>query len=221
MTDDLYNPANDKPARPFATPSVTDTKAEEIPPVHYRYRIGVVLTPQLETQINSVRGGVGLSTAEAGAFKLLSDFHLKDGASDAEDSADDNQDANPSDMLVVTLRAWAKKHLPFTLEITKMTALVIGEQRYAAGFGLDNVKVLTKAQATLQAAFAEHVTPISEEPFLPHIPVADHVPAAKYPRLLFGLNGGLEPTSFTFKAVELLRADENDMRWEVVEKVSI
>ena len=182
------------------TPS-RPTPAPDTP--KFRYRIAVVLSPQLELQLNAARQSVSIPVARPGIFALQEDFETSD-----------------IDAVQAAITSWAEENLPLTVEVERVVAEVIGEQRYLAGFALEPAGKLNAAQQALAGALANSIRPISDDalPFAPRLPVSDHTPAVDFPRLIHELQKRFEAAEWAIEAVELLRVPEDDDRWEVVQK---
>ena len=56
-----------------------------------------------------------------------------------------------------------------------------------------------------------------DEDEIARLPVADHVPAEDFLTLVHSLQMNFSPLTWQIEGIELLRAPENDLRWEVVE----
>jgi hypothetical protein len=182
------------------TPARTTSTPEAI---KFRYRIAVVLSPQLELQLNAARQSVSIPVARPGIFALQEDFESSD-----------------IDSVQTVIKSWAAEHLPLEVEVERVVAEVSGEQRYLTGFALEPAQKLNAAQQALATSLANNIRPVGEGalPFAPRLPVSDHTPAADFPRLVHELQKRFEATEWVIEAVELLRVPEGDDRWEVVQK---
>jgi hypothetical protein len=201
--------ARDRPAVPRQTgpairvtppaPARTTSTPEAI---KFRYRIAVVLSPQLELQLNAARQSVSIPVARPGIFALQEDF-----------------ESSNIEAVQEAIKSWAAEHLPLDVEVERVLAEVVGEQRYIAGFALEPAGKINAAQQALASALANNIRPAGEAlPFTPRLPVSDHTPAADFPRLVHALQQRFEPSEWKIEAVELLRVPEGDERWEVVQK---
>jgi hypothetical protein len=181
------------------TPARTTSTPEAI---KFRYRIAVVLSPQLELQLNAARQSVSIPVARPGIFALQEDF-----------------ESSNIEAVQEAIKSWAAEHLPLDVEVERVLAEVVGEQRYIAGFALEPAGKINAAQQALASALANNIRPAGEAlPFTPRLPVSDHTSAADFPRLVHALQQRFEPSEWKIEAVELLRVPEGDERWEVVQK---
>jgi hypothetical protein len=205
----LFVAAEEKPSAESAQPPepepVPEIQAEpEPPPTMYRYRVSVVLQSALETQLNAARQSINLPVAMPGIFALQEDFHCQD-----------------EEQLKSLVKKWAQSHLPLKVTLERVEAAVIGEQRYVASWGLEPAERIQKAQKSLVDALAPHVEGVAQEslPFEARLVVADRTPAEQFPRLIHALQKRLQPQEWQIEAVEILRTEEDDDRWEVIEKI--
>lgn len=186
-----------------AAENAAEVSAEEVVPVTYRYRITLVIAPEVETQINTLRRAVNLPDAEMGMMPLLPDFRT--------DDLDDVQEI---------LEEWVQDHLPLELTLESVEARTIGSQRYLAAWILTPVEGLLQAQEALIDDLNQYIQPEETSlPFQSRLVVADHTPPNVFPLLVREMQTQFERLTWKIDALELLRAPENDSRWEVLEKL--
>lgn len=185
-----------------AAENAAEGSAEEDAPVSYRYRITLVLAPDVETQINTLRRAVNLPDAEMGMMPLLPDFRTE--------SLEDVQEI---------LEEWVQDHLPMELTLESVEARTLGSQRYLAGWTLTPEEALLQAQEALLENLKQFIQPDDISlPFQARLVVADHTPPTLFPLLVREMQNQFDRLSWKIDALELLRAPENDSRWEVLEK---
>ena len=182
------------PTRP--TPVAPDTPT-------FRYRVSVVLSPELELQLNAARQSVSIPVARPGIFALQEDFESSD-----------------IEAVQTAIREWVAEYLPLEVEVERVVAEVIDAQRYVAGFALEPAQKINAAQQALAASLENRARAVGEDPlpFAPRLPVCDHTPAADFPRLVHELQKRFEASQWVIREVELLRVPDDDERWEVVQK---
>lgn len=190
--------AGDAPLPPAEAPA--EDAAEEV--ITYRYRIALVLSPEVETQVKALRQAVNLPDAEIGILTLLPDFRT--------DNLDDVQEI---------LEEWVQDHLPLETTLESIEARTIGSQRYLAAWQLAPAEPMLQAQEALSDNLSQYITP--EEtglPFQSRLIIADHTPPKIFPLLVREMQTQFERLTWQMDTLELLRAPEADARWEVLEK---
>lgn len=189
----------------FDPPEEQATEKLEIPPENpvplFYYRVSVPIVDELARQINVARGTIGMDGALIGSFAWQADFKTQQ-----------------IEAVQTLLREWVTQHLPIAVRVERVEALVEGTQRYLAAFSLEPAERIQNAQAALQNALQAVITPLpfaDQLPFVPRLPIADHVNAAHFPRLIHMLQMNFDPTEWQIQAVELLYTP--DTRWEVLD----
>jgi hypothetical protein len=190
--------AGDAPLPPAEAPA--EDAAEEV--ITYRYRIALVLSPEVETQVKALRQAVNLPDAEIGILTLLPDFRT--------DHLDDVQEI---------LEEWVQDHLPLETTLESIEARTIGSQRYLAAWQLSPAEPILQAQEALSDNLSQYIT-LEETglPFQSRLIIADHTPPKIFPRLVREMQTQFERLTWQMDTLELLRAPEADARWEVLEK---
>jgi hypothetical protein len=196
-------PAQTPIAGKLSEEAVSSPEPEPLP-VIYRYRVLAVLPSLVEMQLNAARQIINLPAMMTGAFAWQEDFRCQD-----------------EERLKNLVKSWVQTHLPLKVTLEQVEAAVIGEQRYVAGWGLEPAEKIQKAQKSLADALAPHVEVVAQDslPFEPRLVVADRTPAEQFPRLIHALQKRFQPHEWQIEAVEILRTEEGDDRWEVIEKI--
>lgn len=170
----------------------------------YRYRIALVLSPEVEIQVNKLRQAVNLDDAEIGILGLVGDFRTN----------------NLNDVQEI-LEEWVQDNLPMELTLDAIEAKTIGSQRYVAAWTLTPDEHLIQAQESLVDDLNSYITiqnPEASLPFKSRLVISDHTPAQTFPLLIREMQSSFEKLTWEVDCLEILRVPENDTRWEVLHK---
>lgn len=186
------------------SPVAHQSEQEAVVAPVYRYRIALVLSPDIEIAMNQLRQAVQLPDAETGSFALVGDFRTE----------------NLADIQEI-LEEWVQDNLPMELALEGIEAKTVGSQRYVAAWSLTPPDSLTQAQESLADNLAPYLLPDDSASFLPfqsRLILSDHTPARIFPLLVREMQQQFEKLAWRVEALELLRVPEGDSRWEVLEK---
>jgi len=189
----------------LASSSDETQPSSEPPPPVYHYRVALILPPPVEQMINEARQIAKLDLLPIGTFSLKTAFTATD-----------------EGLLKDTVRGWVGAHLPLDLHLERLESYVIGVNRYLLTLRLTPAERLAQAQAELSVRLASLTTPVGAngEPFMPRLPIADHVPAPAFPLLIHAAQARFKPQAWRATGVEILRTVEGDERWEVWERLN-
>ncbi len=196
-----------------STPAIAEIPPTPPPPT-YRYRIVMQPTEAVQEMIQAAVEAVKLEKKVVrGYLQWHAAFQTRDEPGVTE-----------------LLRAWAKKHLPLTVELTSVYSAVQGQRTYSAGWKLHPTDKLQAAHRHMIASLGSIITveATANTTFHPRLALSVDVPAGRFPRLVAHLQQHFTPTDWEMAGCELQRfAIEPDgtpkpnARWETAQQISI